>query len=249
MLTARLAILLSLSAAVMPGQGLEFIKANYTKYEYLIPMRDGVHLFTAVYVPKDAASSNKYPILMDRTPYSVSPYGADNYKTALGPSELFAKEKYIFAYQDVRGRMMSEGKFIDMRPQIDNKKSAEDVDESSDTYDSIDWLVKNVANNNGKVGIWGISYPGFYTAAGMLANHPALVAVSPQAPITDWFVGDDFHHNGALYLPHAFNFISVFGLVRPEPVAKPAHREFEIPDTGYQFYLKMGPLVNANENI
>jgi len=210
-------------------------------------MRDGVRLFTAVYVPKDAASSNKYPILMDRTPYSVSPYGSDNYKTALGPSELFAREKYIFAYQDVRGRMMSEGKFADMRPQIDDKKSPEDIDESSDTYDSIDWLVKNVPNNNGKVGIWGISYPGFYTAAGMLANHPALVAVSPQAPITDWFAGDDFHHNGALYLPHAFNSISVFGLARPEPVAKPAHREFEVPDTGYQFYLKMGPLANANE--
>jgi predicted acyl esterase len=134
-----------------------------------------------------------------------------------------------------------------MRPQIDNKKSPQDIDESSDTYDTIDWLVKNISYNNGKVGIWGISYPGFYTAAGMLANHPALVAVLPQAPITAWFVGADFHHNGALYLPYAFNFIAVFGLARPEPSTKAVHREFEIPDTGYQFYLNMGPLANANE--
>jgi putative CocE/NonD family hydrolase len=247
MFIARLALLATAAAILLPAQGLEFVKATYTKYEYPIPMRDGIHLFTAVYVPKDASPTNKYPFLLDRTPYSVSPYGDDNYKTNLGPSELFGKEKYIFVYQDVRGRMMSEGTFVDMRPQIDNKKTPQDIDESSDTYDTIDWLVKNIPNNNGKLGIWGISYPGFYTAAGMLANHPALVAVSPQAPITDWFVGDDFHHNGALYLPHAFNFISVFGLARPEPSTKSAHREFEIPDTGYQFYLNMGPLANANE--
>ncbi len=126
-------------------------------------------------------------------------------------------------YQDVRGKMMSEGTFVDMRPQIENKKSNQDVDESSDTYDTIDCLVKNLPDNNGKVGMWGISYPGSYTAAGMLSGHPALVAVSPQAPITDWFVGDDFHHNGALYLPHFFNFISGFGLPPPRPHDHPRH--------------------------
>ncbi|HMF79431.1 MAG TPA: CocE/NonD family hydrolase [Bryobacteraceae bacterium] len=247
MFSKKLSLLLFVFAGLSSAQGIDFVKANYTKYEFRIPMRDGVHLFTSVYVPKDASPALKYPIMYDRTPYSVAPYGVDNFKTQLGPSELFARDKYIFVYQDVRGRLMSEGTFVDMRPQIDDKKTPQDIDESSDTYDSIDWLVKNVPNNNGKVGMWGISYPGFYTAAGMLANHPALVAVSPQAPITDWFVGDDFHHNGALYLPHAFNFISSFGLPRPEPVSKAARRQFEIPVTGYQFYLNMGPLTNANE--
>jgi putative CocE/NonD family hydrolase len=246
----RKLLLLSLATAAFAfGQGVEFIKANYTKYEYRVPMRDGIRLFTSVYVPKDTSSTLKYPILLDRTPYSVAPYGVDLFKTALGPSELFGKEKYIFVYQDVRGRMMSEGVFVDMRPQIDDKKSNKDVDESSDTYDTIDWLVKNLPNNNGKVGMWGISYPGFYTAVGMLANHPALLAVSPQAPITDWFLGDDFHHNGALYLPHFFNFISGFGLPRPEPTTKGAQRSFTIPASGYRFYLDMGPLTNGNEKF
>jgi putative CocE/NonD family hydrolase len=244
---SKILLLPIIVAGVSFGQGLEFIKANYTKFEYRIPMRDGVRLFTSVYVPKDASPALKYPILLDRTPYSVAPYGVDQFKTSLGPSDLFGKEKYIFVYQDVRGKMMSEGTFVDMRPQIDEKKSNQDIDESSDTYDTIDWLVKNLPNHNGKVGMWGISYPGFYTAAGMLSGHPALVAVSPQAPITDWFVGDDFHHNGALYLPHFFNFISGFGLPRPEPTEARSTRAFTIPGNGYKFYLDMGPLTNGNE--
>jgi putative CocE/NonD family hydrolase len=194
--------LLAASAAILSAQGLEYIKANYTKYEYQIPMRDGVKLFTCVYSPKDM--SEKWPIMFDRTPYSVSPYGEDNYKTSLGPSELFAKDKYIFVYQDVRGKQMSEGEFMDMRPEKNTHNGPKDVDESTDTYDSIDWLVKNIPNNNGKVGMWGISYPGFYTAAALINAHPALIAASPQAPITDWFAGDDFHHNGALYLSPAW---------------------------------------------
>ena len=173
-------------------------KAHYTKYEYRIPMRDGIKLFTAVYVPKDA--SHKYPILLTRTPYSVRPYGADQYRAKLGPSLLFDRAGYIFALQDVRGCNMSEGKFVNMRPYIEQKKTAKQIDESSDTYDTIDWLIKHVPNHNGKVGMTGISYPGFYTAAGMINAHPALKAASPQAPVTDWFVGDDFHHNGAFYL-------------------------------------------------
>ena len=140
--------------------------------------------------------------MYDRSPYTVAPYGEDQLPGSLGPSELFARSKYIFVYQDVRGRCMCEGTFEDMRPYIADKKSAKDMDETSDTYDTIDWLVKHVPNNNGKVGLWGISYPGFYTAAGMIDAHPALKAVSPQAPMTDWFIGDDFHHNGAL-LPAA----------------------------------------------
>ena len=201
------------------GQGLEKVKELYTKYEYRIPMRDGKRMFTSVYIPKD--DSEPAPILMSRTPYSVAPYGVDKYKTEVGPSVEFGNlGKYIIVYQDVRGRNMSEGEFINMTPHKPNKKGPADVDESSDTYDTIDWLVKNIPNNNGRVGTWGISYPGFYTAAGMIDAHPAHKAASPQAPITDWFTGDDFHRNGALYLPHAFNFLVGFGKPRPALVVQ-----------------------------
>src|ERR1017187_5185752 len=145
------------------------VREHYTKYEYSIPMRDGIKLFTSIYVPKD--DSRSYPFLMNRTPYSVSPYGVDNYRTSVGPSESFEKSGYIFVYQDVRGRYMSEGTFIEMRPHIDNKASNNDVDDSTDTYDTIDWLLKNVPNNNGRVGIWGISYPGFFTSASIIDSH------------------------------------------------------------------------------
>jgi putative CocE/NonD family hydrolase len=232
------------------GQGVEFVKANYTKYEYQIPMRDGKKLFTSVYVPKD--DSEKWPMMFDRTPYSVAPYGIDNYRNALGPSEKFAREKFIFVYQDVRGRNMSEGTFRDMTPQLDVKRGPQDVDESSDTYDTIDWLVKNVPNNNGRVGMWGISYPGFYTAAGVIDAHPALKCASPQAPISDWFIGDDFHHNGALYLPHAYRFFNGFGHPRPVPVI-PAATPAPAPNApatwvdAYEFFKRIGPLSNVNE--
>ncbi len=238
-------LLLAALPATAAAQGQEAVKAAYTKYEYRIPMRDGKKLFTAVYVPKD--TSQKYPILLTRTPYSVQPYGADRYKDNLGPSPLFAREGYIFAYQDVRGRWMSEGTFVNMRPHNPDKKGPQDIDEASDTYDTIDWLVKHVPNNNGKVGQWGISYPGFYTAAGMIDAHPALKAASPQAPIVDWFVGDDFHRNGVLWLPHLFNFIANFGRPRPEPTRKgPPRFEHDTPD-GYDFFLRLGPLSNADK--
>src|SRR5262249_43056233 len=158
---------------------------HYTKQEQLVRMRDGVRLFTSIYTPKD--TSQQYPILMMRTPYSVGPYGKDAYRSSLGPNYLFTKEGYIFVYQDVRGCYMSEGKFVDMRPHIDKKTTKQDIDESSDTYDTIEWLLGNIPNHDGKVGQWGISYPGFYSSAGMIDAHPALRAVSPQAPIADWF--------------------------------------------------------------
>src|SRR5262249_40849924 len=175
-----------------------------------------------------------------RTPYSIGPYGENEFPDSLGPSDLFPKENYIFVYQDVRGRFMSEGEFENMRPHIDRKRTPQDIDESSDTYDTIDWLVKNVAHNNGRVGQYGISYPGFYSSAGMIDAHPALKAVSPQAPIADWFF-DDFFHHGALFLPHCFNFFSSFGLPRPGLTTEwPPSFDHGTPD-GYQFFLNLGP--------
>ena len=229
------------------GQGVDKVKELYTKYEYRITMRDGKRLFTSVYVPKDTAEPRG--ILLSRTPYSVAPYGVDKYKVDVGPSIVMGKAaKYIVVYQDVRGRNMSEGEFINMTPHKAVKRTPQDVDESSDTYDTIDWLVKNIPNNNGKVGTWGISYPGFYTAAGMIDAHPAHKAASPQAPITDWFTGDDFHRNGALYLPHAFNFLAGFGKPRPEPIVPKTGVPFDhATQDGYKFFLHMGPLYNANE--
>lgn len=243
-IAAFCAALLAAPAQPVAAQGLEYVKAHYTKYEYRIPMRDGKKLFTAVYVPKD--ESKRYPILLMRTPYSVRPYGIDRYKADLGPSPLFGKSGYIFAYQDVRGRWMSEGDFVNMRPHNPAKKDG-DIDESSDTWDTIEYLTKHVHNHNGRVGQWGISYPGFYTAAGMIDAHPALKASSPQAPVTDWFIGDDFHHNGALFLPHMFNFMAGFGRPRTGPIKKTNFRfDHETPD-GYDFFLRLGSLANADK--
>ena len=223
-----------------------YIREHYTKYEYKIPMRDGVRLFTTVYAPKD--NSQPYPVLMTRTPYSVKPYGEDLDPDPNGPMQHYGKEKFIFVLQDVRGRNGSEGEFVHMRPQKDVKSAARDIDESTDAYDTIDWLVKNVPNNNGKVGMMGISYPGFYTAAGIINSHPALKCASPQAPITDWFIGDDFHHNGTFYLPHAFRFLSGFGQKLDDPTREtPRPFDYKTPD-GYEFYLNLGPLANADKN-
>ena len=226
------------------AQGIGYVKAHYTKYEYRIAMRDGKRLFTSVYVPKDTSQS--YPILMTRTPYSVKPYGVDQYPDKLGPTPRFSKEGFIFVYQDVRGRWMSEGDFVNMRPHRTDKSGPHDIDESTDTWDTVDWLVNHVPNNNGRVGIWGISYPGFYTAAGIIDSHPAIKAASPQAPINDWFAGDDWHHNGAFFLPHMFNFMAKFGHDRPEPTKKFEHPFDHETSDGYEFFLRLGPLANAN---
>ena len=218
----------------------DYLRANYTKYEHKIAMRDGVELYTSYYVPKDATET--YPILLNRTPYGMRPYGSSNYRWPNGPIKWYAKERFIFAYQDVRGRNGSDGTFAHVRPQVPNKSGPQDIDESTDAYDTIDWLVKNVPLNNGKVGLLGISYPGFYAAAGAIDAHPALKCVSPQAPVTDWFIGDDWRHNGALYLAHAFRFLSYFGQTVEKPIRQhPTVFDFETPD-GYEFYLDMGPL-------
>src|ERR1019366_1829246 len=206
-----------------PAPADDYVRSHYTKYEFRIAMRDGKRLFTSVYVPKDAAGG-PYPFLMDRTPYSVAPYGEDEYPMRLVPSEEFQKGGYIFVYQDVRGRWMSEGEFIEMRPHIDEKKSPQDVDDASDTYDTIEFLLKNVPNNSGKVGIWGISYPGFYTSASMIDSHPALVAASPQAPMTDLFLGDDGYHGGAFMLSANFGFYAFFKPNQNPETPKPGPR-------------------------
>lgn len=224
------------------------IVAHYTKYDHRIVMRDGVRLFTSVYVPKDRSRS--YPIMLQRTPYSVGPYGVDNYPSLnnrralskFAPSPHFIRDGYIFVHQDVRGRLMSEGDFVDVRPIM-----AGGVDESTDAYDTVDWLVKNVPVNNGRVGVWGISYPGFYAAQAAVNAHPAIKAVSPQAPVTDWFMGDDFHHNGAFFLADAFSFYSSFGKARPKPTTKMEWGFDYDSGDAYEFFLALGPLANADK--
>jgi len=225
----------------------DYVRAHYTKFEFRIPMRDGKRLFTAVYVPKDAAAG-PYPFLLHRTPYDVEPYGEDQYPKQLGPSDEFEKSGYIFVYQDVRGRWMSEGEFVEMRPHIDQKKSPQDVDDSSDTYDTLEFLLKHIPNNSGKAGIWGISYPGFYTSASIIDSHPALVAASPQAPMNDLFLGDDAYHNGAFMLSANFEFYAPFFLPQDKPqTPKPTVPfDFGTPDS-YKFYLQAGNIANLDK--
>ncbi len=243
----RMVLIFVLLCSFVFAQEAFNVQEHYTKQEVYITMRDGVRLFTAIYSPKD--TTKNYPILLQRTPYSVYPYGPDKMKHHLGPSTRFAEEGFIFVYQDIRGKFMSEGQFVNMRPYIPHKTSPKQVDETTDTYDTIEWLVNNVPHNNGRVGVWGISYPGFYTAMAIIDAHPALKAASPQAPIADWFIGDDMHHNGAFSLILAFNFFANFGQPRPEPTTQwPPRFRHGTPD-GYDFFLKMGALPNANKKF
>jgi len=223
--------------AQLPAEAYD-VKAHYDKTEYQISMRDGVKLFTVIYTPKD--TSQKYPLLMCRTPYGAGPYGKEDYRGSIGPSSLFMQEGYIVVYQDVRGQGKSEGKWEEIRPIKDRKAGPKDTDESTDTYDTVDWLIKNVPNNNGRVGLWGISYPGFYVSAGVIDSHPAIKAASPQAPVSDWFHGDDVHHNGCLFLAQEFDFDIGFN----RPPDAPSFSQ-GTPDA-YQFFLDMGPLANAD---
>jgi putative CocE/NonD family hydrolase len=245
----RLDLLLAITlSAFVPiqAQTEADVKAKYTKTEQQITMRDGVKLFTSIYVPQD--TSRQYAIMLDRTPYTVAPYGPNAYKTTLGPSLLFQNEGYIFVYQDVRGRWMSEGEFEDVRPYIPNK-TGKQIDETSDTYDTVDWLIKNIPNNNGRVGVWGISYPGFYTSMAGIDSHPAVKAISPQAPVSDWFHGDDMHHNGALFLAQNYAFFTGFGQPRPTPTSTSDYlKPFKFgTQDGYKFYFEMGSLGHSGD--
>jgi hypothetical protein len=223
-----------------------FARENYRKQEYRITMRDGVRLYTVVYLPVD--TSGNYPILMVRTPYSAGPYGVQAYRYSLGPNPELMREKYIFVYQDVRGRYMSEGTFEEMTPHRPVKKGPSDTDESSDTYDTIKWLLENLKHHNGNVGIWGISYPGFYATASLPGAHPSLKAVSPQAPVTDEFIGDDANHKGAFFLLDNFNFLNYFDIPRNGPVEDYGESLFESGNAdAYTFFLNLGPLRNTNK--
>ena len=226
-----------------------WIRDNYTKKEVYISMRDGIKLFTVVYFPKSTVE--KHPILLSRTPYSCQPYGEGKYQNFWNSYQKeYLKEGYIMVKQDVRGRWMSEGQMVNIRPFNPNKKGKE-IDESSDTYDTIDWLIKNIDNNNGNVGVFGISYPGFYSTMAAASNHPALKAVSPQAPVTNWFIGDDFHHNGAFFQMDAFDFYSAlgfaFGVPHPKPVAIAATSVGYPDHDSYKFFLEAGSLKNLTK--
>ena len=238
-----IAILLAIPQ--LHGQENNFVEENYIKTEYQVEMRDGVKLFTIVYTPKD--KSDKYPFLMQRTPYSIGPYG-DRMRGRLSSNELLEKDLYIFVFQDVRGAYMSEGEFVDMRPVRSTYEGDKDVDETTDTWDTVEWLINNIDNNNGKVGMYGTSYPGFYAVMGSINAHPAMVCTSPQAPISDWFLWDDMHHNGAFTLPLCFNFFQSFGQDRPEPTTKRAPRLQYPSADAYHFFLDLGPVKNINEN-
>ncbi|HLY71769.1 MAG TPA: CocE/NonD family hydrolase [Puia sp.] len=220
-----------------------WIREHYYKIERYTPTRDGIKLFTSIYIPKDTTEA--HPILMTRTPYSCYPYGEDKWRGWwYSYTKAYFREGYVMVVQDVRGRWMSEGNFEDIRPFNPNKKTKKDIDEASDTYDAIDWLVKNIPHNNGKVGVFGTSYPGFYSTMAAASNHPALKAVSPQAPVTNWFLGDDFHHNGAFFQMDAFSFYTSFGKPRPRPTTVgPTEFDYYTHDN-YKFYLETGSLKN-----
>lgn len=224
--------------------GAQTVADRYTKHEKMITMRDGIKLYTAIYVPKD--SSKKFPILMERTPYSCRPYGTNAFPQRMHSNPLILQDGYIFVFQDVRGRYRSEGQFEEMTPNIPANTNTQ-TDESSDTYDTIEWLLNNLETHNGHVGITGISYPGFYTTAALPDAHPALKAASPQAPVTDEFEGDDAYHRGAFFLLDNVNFLNVFDRPRTGPTESYDPLSTQLRNTNaYDFYLRLGPIKNIN---
>jgi putative CocE/NonD family hydrolase len=234
---------MTVSAGSAPDGAAYDIREQYTKYEYRIPMRDGTRLFTRLLVPKD--TSTTYPILITRTPFGVGPYGPDESFAIGSQTEALLRAGYIVAWQDVRGRRMSEGTFTHVTPHRPEKPTPADVDENSDTWDTVEWLLRHVPNHNGRVGLWGISYSGFFTVAGIIDTHPAIKAASPQAPVADLFLDDDWYHGGAFMLAHAFNSAGVY-----QPQSKPTPPpKVTVPfdygtEDGYEFFLRAGSLAN-----
>ncbi|QYK52810.1 MAG: CocE/NonD family hydrolase [Fimbriimonadaceae bacterium] len=252
----RYSCLVALLALPLSSFAQNDVKDLYQKYEYLIPMRDGTKLYTAVYVPKRAPVGSS-PILLERTPYSAGPYGPNAYKSSFRGSQKMKDANYIFAYQDVRGKYMSEGTFENLRPQLQNTYQQSgmtpmpgDIDESTDTYDAVEFLINNVPKNNKRVGLYGISYPGGYAALGAMSRHPALKAVSPQAPTADWFLGDDMHHNGAFFLQDYISFFSGFGVPRATPgPTNPTGIRIDLANDAYKYFLDLGGLANVEEKL
>ncbi len=238
-------VLCFVSTVIYAQQGFD-ARDHYSKKEVMIPMRDGVKLFTQIYTPND--QSQQYPFMFFSTPYGIHFYGTKMNRLTLGPNELYTEEGFIFVYQDARGKFKSEGEFVVMRPHISEKKGPQDTDESSDIYDTIEWLLQNIPNNNGRVGQWGISYPGFQTVMGMIDAHPAMRASSPQASPSDMWIGDDFHHNGAFRLMYTFGWLSGNAAVRSNPSENRGSARFDYgtPD-GYKFFMDLGPLSNVDK--
>ena len=231
------------------GAGYD-VRQRYVKYEYRVAMRDGVRLLTSVLVPRDASATKPYPILLFRSPFGVGPYGPDEYFPVGAQTIALLEAGYIFVRQDVRGRLMSEGDFTHVTPHRSDKRTSADVDESTDTWDTVDWLLAQVPNHNGRVGIFGISYVGFFTAAGIIDTHPAIKAASPQAPVADLYLGDDWYHGGAFMLAHAFDSAHAYqpqsGPTRPPKVDVPFDWGTE---DGYQYFLEAGPLRNLTARL
>ncbi|HEX7018693.1 MAG TPA: CocE/NonD family hydrolase [Gemmatimonadaceae bacterium] len=241
LVTAFVVVAAAAAGHIRQPPGADAVARQYAKHEFRIPMRDGVRLYTAVYVPKD--TSQRYPFLITRTPFGVVPYGPDKYPGRLGPTEAFDRAGYIFVLQDARGRFQSEGRFVEMRPHLEHRR-ANDTDESTDMHDTIEWLLHNVPQNNGRAGVWGMSYPGFYTSASIIDSHPAIKAASPQAPIADLFRGDDAYHNGAFMLAAQFLLYSSFFRIRPDGPDFPSFTPFDYGvDDAYRFFLERGPAL------
>ena len=218
---------------------------NYTKKEYMIPMRDGIRLYTQIYIPKN--KSKRYPIIYQREWYGVDNYGPE-YRRKLHLNELLVKEEFFFVHQDIRGRFMSEGNFEVLRPYIANKSSDKDIDESTDAYDTVEWLLKNLEGHNGKVAICGGSYSGWATLMAAIDPHPAVKAVIVAASPADWWMGDDLHHNGAFRLMYAYSWVGMDAQPRTGgPTSNPAKFPFYATNDGYKFFLDLGPIKNVNE--
>src|SRR5438876_5329520 len=237
--SGRLGLLLVIAASAVraaPAQAQAQAPAGsaFDSTEAMIPMRDGVKLHTWIFTPKGIATS--LPLILTRTPYGI---GGASGCFAVSCAEL-AEEGFIFVFQDIRGRFASEGQFVMLRSPRD-RKDPNAIDESTDTWDTIAWLLKNVPRNNGRVGMLGVSYPGWLTVMAMLDPHPALKAASPQASPADMFLGDDFHHNGAFRLSYGFEYAAMM-----ETSKEQEDFGFDRYDT-YQWYLKLGPLARVNE--
>lgn len=260
---AAMAMLLGVAASAQNGKTVtdSWLSENYTRREKMIEVRDGKHIYTAIYEPRqeylERLGRKDSPIMIMRTPYSLKPYGitpgqtespvtvgsyAGNLK---GDMANYVADGWIIVFQNVRGKYLSEGDYENMRPYLSGKKGAADTvtirgtvrtDEATDIYDSIEWLLKNTGNN-GNVGVKGVSYPGFYATQAALSRHPAIKAVSPQAPATDWFMGDDAHHNGALCLTDTYRFGSGFYRTRPEPSVKGLASLFHTDEDIYDYFL------------